>query len=326
MKSKIREKEGLKQVIHGPFAARFGVPTDKKYYWEVGLEVSHPDPFAPSYHSMWYSSILWPYFDKEDAAHHIWLIEPDNKDIKLYSPLALPSLPQEFARLEPTQEAIKRFADRYGILAHHTILKDPTRENYVKLGESLSFWKREIARMKLVRQLMMWVRRRDIEALSQHIIWEDVGIWEPRIHLEWDSQRTLIGLAKSPHIKYLSAGKPRWRVAPALTDPTSESHYFEWEYGNVVEPARVAIHREINAGLLEHVSPAILPDRPHEIFMLPDCLLSAMYVLLALDITRGTRPPIQCKGCEEYFTPDHGRQAYCTENCRKNHWYHTHKR
>jgi len=284
------------------------------------------ESYYPLYHSALASFVLWPYFDMEDEARNTWLIVPDNRDIKLYSPLAHPNLPHEFARLEPTQEAIKRFADRYGLLLHQVTLKHPTIENRIKFGESLVNWKFELARMKLVRQLMIWVRRNDKDALSQHIIW-DIGdirrFKQTAVYLEWDSRRALIGYVKSPGATY---GKPRYRIAPELTDPTAETHYFDWEYGDVIEPARVLIHKEINAGLKDHVSPAILPDRPNEIFMLPDCLLSAMYVLLALEMTRGGRPPIKCKGCEEFFTPDHGRQTYCTESCRKNHWYHKQKK
>jgi len=98
-----------------------------------------------------------------------------------------------------------------------------------------------------------------------------------------------------------------------------------WQYGDSVEPARYYVYQRVNERLSSHVSPVVWPFVDGEILFYPDCLLSAMYLLFALELSGRVRPSIICRGCGRYFTPVHGRQRYCDETCRKLDWYNRNK-
>jgi hypothetical protein len=85
----------------------------------------------------------------------------------------------------------------------------------------------------------------------------------------------------------------------------------------VIEPARYDVCREINRQMQGHVSPAVLPFRQGDVYLFPDCLLAAMYVLFALEVSGKQRPAQMCRECGRYFVPQHGLQQYCEDRCRK---------
>ena len=100
-----------------------------------------------------------------------------------------------------------------------------------------------------------------------------------------------------------------------------------WEYGDPVEPARYYVHREVNARLRGHVSPAVLPYRKGDIYFFPDCLRSALYTLFMLELSGRQRPAILCArlGCGRCFEPAHSRQQYCETRCQQLAYYYRRK-
>ena len=94
-----------------------------------------------------------------------------------------------------------------------------------------------------------------------------------------------------------------------------------WKEGDVVEPARYYLCARINERLAGHVKPTLMPFMHMDILMFPDCLLTAMYVLFAMEVSGKTRPAIMCRGCERYFIPEHASQIFCEATCRKRHWW-----
>jgi hypothetical protein len=94
-----------------------------------------------------------------------------------------------------------------------------------------------------------------------------------------------------------------------------------WKFGDAIEPARYLVYCRINDRLAGHVNPMIMAYRGGELLLFPDSLLTALYVLFALEVSgRARYPEIQCAGCGTTFTPSHGSQRYCVPACRKWHW------
>ena len=100
-------------------------------------------------------------------------------------------------------------------------------------------------------------------------------------------------------------------VSHRLLDPQASS------LGDPVEPPRYVVHREVNMRLRGHVAPQLMPFRGDEIYVWPDSLLAATYVLFALEVTGRSGPWCTCKGCGDPYPRTHGSQRYCTPEFQK---------
>jgi hypothetical protein len=230
-----------------------------------------------------------------------WLVglPDDEMPSRQYAPFQKPNLFRQFSALSPHHKAIARFASRYGLLGHKVPLIYPNQPGQpLQEGESLQFWQREIQEMAILVELWDLVRYEREEPLSKIILWRN----HPRsIIFKWQENRqSLI-------------------ASDLLPDGVSCT---QWEYKDVIGPARYYLCRQINERLRSHVSPSILPFLDGEIYMFPDSLLSAMYVMFALEVSGRIHPAIQCRGCGVYFVPTHKRQVYHDDACRKlTHYY-----
>jgi hypothetical protein len=236
-----------------------------------------------------------------------WLIHSVYKDrIRGYPPLEFPGLHKEFGKIasflnkgeDLLQEAIKKFANTWGFLGHgFRLLPQDIFEYFHTTGESFAYWRWQVIHMSALLDLWEMVKVENNKALRKYIKWKRLENGTPAYTIEY--------LLKSPH-----------KVGIGFIDRDTENLF---KYGDVLEPIRLFVHEEINRQMLGHVSPVIFPYLESEIYMRPDCLLSAMYVLFALEIkqyvSQGYGPQL-CKGCLTYFPKQHGRQKYCNENCR----------
>jgi len=233
-----------------------------------------------------------------------WLVGPSDNDVlsRQYAPFQKPNLFRRFSKLPPRCKAITRFANRYGLLGDPVLLTYPSRSGQtVQLGESLQFWQQEIQEMAILVKLWDLVRDEREEPLSKIILWQN----HPRsVIFKWPKNR--LSLIASDGL-------------PGKVSCT------QWKYKDVIGPARYYLCDQINKRLKNHVSPSILPFLDGEIYMFPDSLLSAMYVMFALEVSGRIHPAIQCRGCGYYFVPTHKHQAYHDGACRKRAYYHRKK-
>ena len=322
------EAQPFEIMVRGPFAALLRVP-DGGFSWDDGLVV---------------------FDDKQTPAdtQSPWLVRPsDSRSVRQYAPLAVPDLHRRFSRLAPTRDDIRAFADEHGFLGHSLALRDPRprsltiRIDEIPVGESLSFWQREIARMAWL--LDMWDLVRD----GHRQVLDHLVQWTP-----FEDPRTvaidlgLIALARSQRARprsqsvsefyeeILREGGQSEKARPwsfTILAHAENSNHIEllerWEYGDSVEPARYYLHREVNHQLKDHVSPAVLPYRKGEIYFFPDCLRGALYTLFMLELSGRQRPAVLCArpGCGRYFEPAHGRQQYCEKRCQQLAYYYRRK-
>ena len=115
------------------------------------------------------------------------------------------------------------------------------------------------------RLVTVWdmVQNRQIEALKELIIWKS----EPdRVLLIWRS----------------SDGTFRKGTAIA-SENISPALFYQFNWGEVIRPALFYLKEEIEQKLEGHVNPRLLLAQ-QKIYMVPDSLLSALYVLLLLEI------------------------------------------
>ena len=309
-------------MVRGPFAALLRVP-DGGYCWSDGLVVLDEKQTKPDRRSP-------------------WLVRPmGSGTVRQYAPLAVSGLLRRFSRLSPTRDAINVFANEYGFLGHALALRDPERRSQtmrldeIPVGESIGFWQREIALMAWLLDVWDLVRHGHRKILDQLVHWAppeqpravaiDLRLQTPR-----PRGRSLLSFYEEvlqERSQSNSASPWGFRIL-AHEENTSDIDLLErWEHGDSVEPASYYLHREVNGRLKNHVSPAVLPYRKGEIYFFPDCLRSALYTLLMLELSGRQRPAKLCArpGCGSYFDPAHGRQQYCEKRCQQLAYYYRKK-
>jgi hypothetical protein len=242
-----------------------------------------------------------------------------------------PGLHRAFARLDGSKERILRFANRYGNLGIGEPLA-PAGGGAMQWGESLSAWRREITEMRTL--LFFWdlVLADDQRGLSRFFLWR-AGIVQ-LIYVEERGQISeafttsfLSSLRKgvSPLLALPAAFEGNVVVQTVLDPDTSPDPRLleRWRKDDPIEPARYHVHREVNKKLQGAVSPAVFPyvDPPEKIMFFPHNLLSALYLLFALELSGEKFLPRTCgnERCPNggWFVPRRKDQKYCNTYCRK---------
>lgn len=223
-------------------------------------------------------------------------------DGKLFQPLNEPDLHRQFGRLKPTRKAIKRFADRCGLLEDGEFLVYPDlgRPQAAKFGESLQFWQREIEMMGALLDLWDYVQYgKKVDGLD--IVWHPQPI---RISLDWHypgGRRTLHSIAHEGVF--------------------SEKQLIEQIYKEAISPARYYLHERLEERLKGHLNPLFSYCGAEHVLVVPDGLLSALYLSFMLEVDEQPEPNVLCKcGCGREFPPGHGRKFY-DEDCKKRDWW-----
>jgi hypothetical protein len=285
-----KTEHSFEAMKKGAFAFLRTVPLDG-YHWDNTLQ---PAPGLVE-------------LGEKESLGQPWLVSPPGYEVdtRQYAPFQRPHLFRLFSRVLLNPNAIKRFANKYGWLGHAVplIYPDVTGQE-VQLGESLQFWRQEIEDMALLVKLWELIRYEREDPLSKIILWQKQPL---TVRFEWK----------------LSDGK---RMSLIASERLANRELLTlWKYNDVIGPARYYLCEQINKRLKGHVNPGILPFLDGEIYMFPDCLRSAMYVLLALEVSGRTQPAIMCRGCGMYFVPKHRHQAYHEEACRKLAYYYRKK-
>lgn len=213
----------------------------------------------------------------------------------------------EFARLDPTQDSIRGFADKYGELLdrHGTEDRVAHDDGTASGGASLKRWQSEIEDMRVLFDLWDNIQNHRIAVLKKVVRWEKTK--------DGDSS-----------VSYLIKTSRRTRdqmLAHSKLTRSSLLIRFADDRG-VLLAARCALREEINLRLSEHPtvpSLAWTPDYDERIIFKPPHLLAAMWLQFAQAVT-GEFGIKQCL-CGRFFqTGPGGRRAdadTCSPACRQ---------
>jgi hypothetical protein len=253
----------------------------------------------------------------------------DRDKPRLYEPLQVTDLFRRFAGVKLTDKAILRFADRRGLLTTdwHLWFDGSALPPGGTYCEPQFFWGREIVAMRELLHLWDLAKKEDVGGLQKHIAWREgprrVVAWRGehyRSDIEWVYQGfTDDDIKKTEEFDDERAAG----TIVAFLDGIGSTPLLgdRWKWGDVLEPARYYVFREVNKRLNGHTSPVVDPFEKGRIFLQPDSLLTALYVQFAMELAGWTRPQIICRGCGSFFVPTHASQEFCSVTCRKRQWY-----
>ncbi len=200
-------------------------------------------------------------------------------------------LHRKFAKLhEADDNNIIKFANKYGLLGYEVLLTSVDKGE-ILIGESISRWKFEISQLNQF--LKLWdliLDQPDIEKLRSIVSWED-----DRITIKMDSSKLL-----------LSDLKLKYKV----------ELFHKFEKGNIVEPVKFFICREINQKLKGQLSPQVLPFLSNDVYNFPVSLISAIWLMFLWEVSGKSRIT-RCKICEKWFDFKDKRMKYCSEACKQ---------
>jgi len=180
-------------------------------------------------------------------------------------------------------------------------------------GESFTYWANESYEMLVLTRLWDALNLKAGSHLRKYVSWERA--WSVTIDLGSFAHDELnaasIGLWSTNEKKLLDA----WKA------PNSDE---------VIDPIRYYILERINSRL-SHIAPRLVSSTKNlihrvaaswssEVTMIPDCLLSALYLNFALEVSAESRPtslpPRKCRGCDGWIkNPSRRDQIYHPE-CR----------
>jgi hypothetical protein len=222
-----------------------------------------------------------------------WLVETVSGIQRIVLPFSDPNLLKSFLHLceSFSEETILQFANTYGSLGHgvgyyHEGYKD------FRQAERVEDWEHETSEFYRLWKLWELVKMEDRQKLSKYV--------------KWTGDRFTIKFLKGGFSRSINNFN---RLSPSSTIVI----------GDVVSPMRIYIEIKINERMKSHISPAIFHFMKSNIYIVPDCLISSLYLAFAFE-TYGfmleRRPPKLCKNCKTVFVPKHGRTAYCSDNCK----------
>ncbi len=269
--------------------------------------------------------------------------------MRQYEPLKIVDLHRKFARVGQDPAGIQQFDTKYGLLHMPAYQPDPfwgdgmwyvevaglpserQRREYPQWGEipllhvesahtsgsvqsypylqaaprlnaePYHFWAEEIVTMRLAIDIWDGVREGKAAALKEYFHW---------------------GLSPHPRLYH----PPIAAVDPNVQNPVAYIDdpriLTQWEFGDVVSPARRFVYQVISNKLQEGVVLALSTERKGEVVVMPKRLLAALYILFAQEVSGRSRQPRTCKGCQRFFVPNHGNQYYCENACSDRHWWH----
>ncbi len=238
-----------------------------------------------------------------------------------YFPLPKAGLYRKFAGLYDDKSIIE-FANRYGLLGKYVFVM-PHGGGVVDWGESLARWKYESRTMGILLAIWDMVQKRDAGKLGQIIIWpRPYNTALLQLLSEYDeSQKRWVA------IQHKGKGYAPGLVIEVLASPQINPELLErWQMGMPVEPAKYYVYREVNKHLEGHVAPKILPFLKDRIYLFPDSLLAALWVMFLMEITGNVRIR-QCDVCGEWKEVALTRSSfYCSNTCRQKAYYKRHKK
>jgi hypothetical protein len=218
---------------------------------------------------------------------------------------------------DPTQERAMTFATRFGWLSHPRLLFSLRHDSKARVAYAGGLFGEDVGELYLESSRYVWLRG----------LWSTINALELATRHDTNGTGALRKLGAS--IRHSDGGWEYWRAIrggggtealwariddPAVvrllprTDP--------------IPAARYVLSHEINTGLRGHVDVTLMPFRHGAMRLVPDCLLAALYVGFANEVSSGLRSPSphQCPVDGRSFE---GRknQIYCSTSCKERKKY-----
>jgi hypothetical protein len=234
-----------------------------------------------------------------------------------YHPLAAYSgLFRNFAAIEHDEDAIKAFADRFGMLGgslrKRIVLHDQGRDGKhpTGFGEHVDDWVDEIMVMRLAVDLWESARQGDADHLGRMISWAPDGT---SVSINTHPDLQLGQLPQRP------AHMHRAVIADERLDPEILARFVP---GDPIAPALHCMQSLINEHLHHRASPRLLwePNRDRlGLYIVPEGLIGALWLQFARAVERDAQLR-QCTECTTWFevAPGRGRadKQFCSTACR----------
>lgn len=225
-----------------------------------------------------------------------------------YNPMVESGLFRNFSELEPTEEAICQFANRWGLLGGEAsteigVVDGPQPKSLLLgVGELLSTWTSESTEMKSLLEIWDLAHNRD-KKLAAFIKWGDARVWYegPRIEGWPENVRSRREIASGNSPELLA----------------------KFQTGDLIGPAQQYLQGEVNKKLTHHgVSARLLWDQNYtrlSLYLVPQSLIGCLWLQFARAID-GNRDYRRCPICRKWFEitfhVSRKDRAFCTPTCK----------
>jgi hypothetical protein len=227
-----------------------------------------------------------------------------SSSIRPYQPLIeFSGLFRMFAATDPTDEGIKRFADRFGPIGgakdSHPIVLDQKGEQPLMSGETKEFWLKHMYPLKRLIELWDMIHYEDLAGLQSLIRWKsDSHVCYERCNYdETDKHNSVSVIASSNHNSYL------------LED---------FDKDDLIGPAMIYVQQKTNQMMRSDISPFLVADKhPTDIklSLFPTSLAGAMWLQFARSIEKRSDFKI-CGQCGDWFEVVRKGKEFCSNRCR----------
>lgn len=252
----------------------------------------------------------WSSPDRKEVAKRTGrvLIPKPADRARYYLPLQdEPGLFKTFAELEPDEEGVLAFANKYGLLGIAAPLPVSISGVVELSAETMSSWLDQVEAMRRLLRLLDCIQSSNKRELAKRVTWDADGV-----SVHWTS---VLGGAKyeSHHI--------------LATNEIHPERLARFSRGDLIQPALLYLQIEINKEMKKHPAPARLlreRDGKLSVYCVPSSLISAMWLQFALAID-GNKDYRLCEGCHRYFEVGTGTSAggrrvdakACSATCRQ---------
>ncbi len=252
-----------------------------------------------------------------DDEGEVWLVAESSGAERITLARRWAVLSRAFLRLaeRPTDDAIRNFASKWGLMGPGTALRPRGDNEYRGLaGESRSEWLDQLARYRML-----------------HVLWEDAKILrnpdsygltrareaERGVRVVREDNAIRLEL-DAKHHGTRSLGRGVYVVWPG-----EEEAFARLIGAKSQDVALFYVAREVNKHL-GRVQPVLLPFLGMKLRESPTSLLAALYLGMAQEMAGGARPerPCEFSGCGRSFLPGRIDQRYCSDSCRVSAAYH----
>lgn len=258
-------------------------------------------------------------------------VRHDGTDTRQYAPLRCEGLFRTFSRLGDDFDAMREFADEYGLLTRGQMATLPPRASdgpaLTTIVEPQAFWQTQVRTM--ARLVWLWDQVRGPKrVLEQFVSCRPSKGFDGELAYDVEVRfPTVLGEPRDGPVATISpTGTASWLLAehqpegffPPLFPPMQTTP-------DPVLSAHLYVATEVNQILMGHARPVVLPWKRGQITIWLDSLLAGMYAQFALEVAGRSVSVKVCEaqGCGKPFVPK-PRQRFCSDRCRNRDHYRKH--